>query len=420
MSDVNNFPIISERGEDHPKIVFFNRFFWPDHSATSQILTDLAIHLSRQGRDVSVVTSRLSYDDPRNKLPTFEYLEGVAIYRVATTAFGRKNMLGRAIDYLSFYITASILAYQLAQPGSIFVVKTDPPLISIPLSLIARIRRVKIVNWLQDLYPELAQILGVTALGGTGGRLLQRLRNWSLINAHMNVAIGEKMASRLLTSGVHASRITVVHNWTDDHAIQPWPVGANQLRSNWGIKADQFIVGYSGNLGRAHDAMTVLNAARELHQSGHSWISFLFIGGGFQTSMVAKFASDHGLTNIIFKPYQDRSLLPQSLSVADVHWITLKPELEGLIVPSKLYSAAASGRPLLFVGEKEGQIGSMLSSYGSGITVTPGENVKLVEAILSLASDPEKCAEMGARARKMIDDKYTMNNALEKWLKLLN
>ena len=112
------------------RIIFLNRFFFPDHSATSQILTDLAFHLAGCGIDVRVVTSQQRYDDPNAYLPETESIGRVAIYRISTTRFGRSALIGRGFDYLSFYSSAcrSVLAW--AKPGDVLVAKTDPPLLS--------------------------------------------------------------------------------------------------------------------------------------------------------------------------------------------------------------------------------------------------------------------------------------------------
>jgi hypothetical protein len=84
------------------RIVFLNRFFFPDHSATSQILTDLAFCLADAGREVHVVTSQQKYDEPKVRLPGRENARGGHIHRVATTRFGGSTLVGRGIDYLSF------------------------------------------------------------------------------------------------------------------------------------------------------------------------------------------------------------------------------------------------------------------------------------------------------------------------------
>src|SRR5262249_51843770 len=149
--------------------IFLNRFFFPDHSATSQILSDLAFHLAEAGRDVHVITSRQQYDNPHAVLPEAETIRGVRVHRIATTRFGRKHLPGRALDYLSFYASLQSVLRELATPGTIIVAKTDPPLLSIPAMIVARRKRAQLINWLQDIYPEIASLLGVPYAGGPIG-----------------------------------------------------------------------------------------------------------------------------------------------------------------------------------------------------------------------------------------------------------
>jgi colanic acid biosynthesis glycosyl transferase WcaI len=89
------------------KLIFLNRFFHPDHSATSQMLSDLAFALARRGRSVAVITSRQRYDAPMDTLPARESIDGVAVYRVWTSRFGRRSLLGRGLDYATFYLSAT-------------------------------------------------------------------------------------------------------------------------------------------------------------------------------------------------------------------------------------------------------------------------------------------------------------------------
>ena len=85
------------------RLIFVNRFFFPDHSATSQILSDLTFHLAAAGHEVHVLASRQIYDEPDADLPPYEAINGVNVHRVASTRFGRTALPGRALDYLSFY-----------------------------------------------------------------------------------------------------------------------------------------------------------------------------------------------------------------------------------------------------------------------------------------------------------------------------
>src|ERR1700678_911145 len=107
------------------RIWFVNRFFYPDHSATSQILSDLALHLARQGRKIGVIASRGVYEDATVVLPAFEEYEGIAVHRVSRARFGRSHLLGRASDYIGMYAAFAAATARLAQRGDRIVVKTD-------------------------------------------------------------------------------------------------------------------------------------------------------------------------------------------------------------------------------------------------------------------------------------------------------
>ncbi len=125
-----------------PQNIFVNRFFYPDHSATSQILSDLAFHLARCGTQVSVITSRGLYDEPKADLPPFEIIGDVAIYRVYRPRFGRRSLAGSAIDYLAMYQRFAAAAWRLSQPGDCLIAKTDPRLLSVALSPVARAKKI--------------------------------------------------------------------------------------------------------------------------------------------------------------------------------------------------------------------------------------------------------------------------------------
>ena len=71
------------------RLFFLNRYFFPDHSATSQILSQLAFHLTESGHDVHVITSRQLYNDPTARLPAEETDRGVKIHRLVGTHLGR-------------------------------------------------------------------------------------------------------------------------------------------------------------------------------------------------------------------------------------------------------------------------------------------------------------------------------------------
>jgi colanic acid biosynthesis glycosyl transferase WcaI len=407
----------SANGKAMPRVIFLNRFFYPDHSATSRMVSSLAFALAESGKEVHVITSRQLYDSADAGLPTSEVFRGVHIHRVDTTQFGRTKLVGRALDYLSFYLSSWRRVVSVANRGDIIVAKTDPPMISLVGMLAAKQRAAHLVNWLQDIYPETAIQFGVPFLIGPLRPLLFYLRNISLRGAKANVVIGELAAKIILLQGLRPDRVNIIHNWSDDEGIAPIGKEDNFLRDTWGLR-DKFVVGYSGNLGRTHEFHTVLEASERLRHNHH--IVFLFIGGGHHLDELAHLVKQRGLSQTYrFVPYQDDATLKYSLGVPDVHWISLRPEFEGLIVPSKFYGIAAAGRPMIAITAKDGELARLIEQHQCGLVVEPGNVGALEKALVLLSADNQLCTTMGTRARTMLDAHFTRRRAFELWRRLL-
>jgi colanic acid biosynthesis glycosyl transferase WcaI len=399
------------------RVIFVNRYFFPDHSATSQILSDLTFHLAAIGHEVHVITSRQRYDDPRAALPESENVNGAQVHRVASSRFGRAALSGRALDYLSFYRSVRRQLDTVARPGDMVIAKTDPPLLSLVLESTARNRGTYLVNWLQDIYPETAAVLGVPLIRGPALALLRGLRNRSLRKTDATVVVGDLMARRIKGFGVPAARVHVIANWCDDETIRPAAGTDNPLREAWHLSG-KFVIGHSGNLGRAHDYETVLGAAERLRNEPR--IVFLMIGGGKHFEELAKAVKARGLENSFrFRPYQERAMLPHSLDVADAHWLSLHPALEGLIVPSKFYAIAAAGKPMLMIGDSEGEIGRLIRQHRCGTIIAPEDVATLTDTLRRWSGGSEAIIEMGGQARQMLDAQFTRRRALDQWSRLL-
>ena len=308
----------------HPsprRVIFLNRFFYPDHAPTGELLSDLAFELAAQGCRVTVITSRLLYDGPTATLLPRERINGVEVWRVWTSKRGRQRLIGRSLDYATFYIAAAWRMWRLARSGDILVAMTDPPLLSVMVAPIAWLRGAHLVNWLQDIFPEVAEALNVGgSLGRVAFRLMRPFRNWSLRAAQTNVVVGEGMATRLREQGIPSERIRVIPNWSDGTRILPIPVAQNKLRKSWALNS-RFIVGYAGNLGRAHDTATILDAMTLLQQQAVASradavarkITFVFVGGGAQRARLERQVLQQRLPNVRLYPYQPRERLAETL-----------------------------------------------------------------------------------------------------------
>jgi glycosyltransferase involved in cell wall biosynthesis len=395
-----------------PRLIFINRYFHPDQSATSRLLSDLAFALATEGHDILILTSRQRYDDPDARLPSSEVRGRVEVHRLAGTRFGRRKLLGRSIDYLSFYLAMAAALLKLARAGDTIVPMTDPPLLGLLAGPIAWLKGCRIINWLQDLYPEVALAVGTPFLRPIVTKVIQAFRDRSLRAADCNVVIATAMAERVSNLGVKNQRIRVIHNWVDDHAIAPIPAHENPLRKQWGLE-DKFVVGYSGNLGRVHDIETILLASAELVDCH---IVFLCIGGGVQYDALRRAVEQQRLTQLFrFMPYQSETDLPYSLSVADVHWLSHKPEFEGLLFPSKFYGIAAAGRPIIAITSRESELAKLVLEYQCGLAIEQGDGKNLAYELKRLRAAPDMCSAMGTQARAMLMARFTRAQAINAW-----
>jgi glycosyltransferase involved in cell wall biosynthesis len=390
--------------------VFINRFYRPDQSATSQLCGELAEHLASTGMMVAVITSRLCHDNPRADLPACDTLSGVAVHRVWSTRFGRAGLVGRAMDYLSFYVSATLCMLRLARNDTVLVAMTDPPLTSVPAACVARYRKAHLVNWLQDYFPEVAQRLGVLDSGALNA-VLRRLRNWSLDCASHNVVIGDRM--RAMVADATGRAADVIPNWALEEGAA---MDASKLRAQWGL-GGRFVVGYSGNLGRAHQLGAVIDAATQL--SDESKVAFLFVGDGAQRAQLEQRARELGLRNVIFQPFQPRERLRESLSVPDIHLVSLDARLEGLIVPSKFVGVIALGKPVIWLGDAQGELGSMVRHSGCGVVVAVDDAAQLAAHVRALAHDVQRLAAMGGQAAALWRERFRREQALKSWHSLI-
>ena len=395
------------------RVLAINQFYAPDVSAGSQLLTELAEGLVRRGDEVGVVAGRGSYLGG-GLLPARQIIHGVEVNRAWVTSFGKRLLVGRLSDYLSFYVTSIFGAVRQTRPDVILAV-TTPPMIGAAAAIVARMRGVPLVTWVQDVYPEVAIAFDVMREGSAVSRGFSALQKLTHHESARIVAISDGMAARLVAQGALLDRIRVIPNWADGELIRPRAGLENDFRRSNEL-TDKFVVMYSGNLGVAHDFDTLIRAARILEDT-HDNVVFTFVGDGNRRKETEELA--RGARNVRFLPYQPREVLGQSLSAADAHLISLRPGLEGLVVPSKVHGAMACGRPILYIGPRDCDVGRLVRENDIGWSGVSGDAEGLAAAIRLLVDDPARVTAQGARARQLFEAEYDRERALTRWSALL-
>ena len=402
------------------RLLFINRFFHPDESATALMLTDLVEGLSPLSIDMHVITAAAAYT-PGGDASLDTFLAGkVGVTRLPSLPFSHGSLAGRALNFLAFYCCLIVVGLAQLRRGDIVICLTDPPMVGIAAALLARVKGARLVHWVQDIYPETATRLGFGSSANLAIRLTMRLRDWAWRSAYKNVVIGERMAKLLRSRGVSPTQIKVIQNWADDDALLPLAPNDNLIRERWGFDETHIVVGYSGNLGRAHDAATMLDAAAILAEEHSKTIRFLFIGGGAKHALLEATESDDRVAPLVERrPYRPRAELRHSLSVPDIHWLSLEPELEGLIVPSKFYGAAAVGRPIIFIGDTRGEVARLIGEAGCGASFAKGDAKGVANFISQLAGDEGMRRALGRNARAYCVRMLSKADRLHDWRTLV-
>ena len=375
-------------------IVFFNRSYWPDVTATGQLLTELAEDLvGHHGCEVTVVAGYPVRGAGR--LPAKESRNGVSIIRAAGTTFDPSRFAGRVANYLSYFASACAAALTLRRPD-VVIALTDPPIVGLAALLAARRAAARFVFLCQDVFPEVARLLE-DFHNEAMNAALDRVNRFLLRRADAVIAIGETMRRRLIDEkGAKPETVAVIHNWADCALLRP-DVDAQAFARTHGLSG-RFVVMHAGNIGLSQNLDIVLAAAEELRD--HDAIRFVFIGDGARRAALELAARNRGLDNILFLPYQPRGDMSSSYAAADVFLISLKEGLAGYIVPSKLYSILAAGKPYVAAVEAASEVAEITNRYGCGVVVAPGDGKELAVRILGLYGDPSMLIRLGQRARQ--------------------
>ena len=411
---------VTDGDEVRPKtrrhsVLFLNRSYWPDVEATGQLLTSLCEGLT-QDFEVGVLAGRPNSIVNNLDVGNWSNLterSGVHIHRVAHTNFPKRNLVGKAFNFLSFAHASHSALRTIAAPD-VVVFETDPFLLAFAANRLQKRTNCRMIGYLQDIYPDVA-----VALGKVGNNWAVRKLRSALFDIYRRcdrmVVLSQDMADLLTDEGVAAERISIVPNWADTHRIAPVP-GLSRFRKQHSL-GDRFIAMYSGNLGLTQRLEEFVLAAT--HLMDRPDILFCFVGRGSQESSLLRLVKANGLTNVQFFDYQPQNELTHSLTAANLHLVPLTKELSRCLMPSKLYGILAAGRPYLTNAPVGSELHGISTTHKVGLTVEPGSVQAIVNHILWAADHPAELEIMGHNARQLAESEYTQQHSITKFRNLL-
>jgi glycosyltransferase involved in cell wall biosynthesis len=392
------------------RVLLLNLYYPPDTSATAKMAQTVVAALAER-HDVTFLCGRPSYD-PTERRPwrlfQSEQSGRVHIVRAGSTDYPRTQMKKRVFNYLSYVFLAVPRALFL--PCDVVLAMTDPPFEGIVGAFVALLKGKPYVYNIRDLYPDMA-VGGSIVKPGLLARVWERLHRWALRRATRVVVLGEDMRHRILAKGVDPSAVVVVR---DGAEIAPTDAPAPDSGVIRAIRGNfRFVLLHAGNLGFYGAWDTLLTGAASLAADG---IGLVFVGDGAQRVRLETAAAN--TPNVRFLPFFPGNKVSSVLAAADVHIITVKRGLEGVVVPSKMYGILAAGKPIVAVAPRECDVVSLGEAKGFSIFADPDDPAGFAQLVRQLSQNPAQLNEMAVAALAAAPE-YERSSELHKLLNIV-
>ena len=384
-------------------IIIISELYYPEQNATGYILTGIAEGLAEKD-SVNVLCAQPCYNQRGIKAPKLEERNGVAIRRCWSTTCDPKQIWGRLLNFTTTSLSVGWRALFSIKRGDKVLVVTNPPLLPFFVRVVCWLKGAKFVLLVHDVYPDVFVPLGLMKSSHPLYRMLSWVNGKLYASADRVVALGRDMARLVEEKSQGGAHVSVIPNWGDVNVITPMPKTENALLQKLNL-TDKFVVHYSGNHGRTHDLLSIIEAAKLLEDERD--VHFLFIGEGSGKAEVVARAAELELENVTFCTFVDRAELNTSLNAADVSVLAFKKGMAGISVPSRLYNLMAAGKPILGVVDNNSEVADVIREAKLGVAVSPESPRHLAEQIISLKNDGDLRVKMAENSRKEAVSKYS-------------
>lgn len=384
------------------ELIIVTEHFAPSSGATAQLINDLADDLHDKGVHLRILTS--THGSSHHAYPIHRFSDS------SHTSVGIFRKLSHGIRF--FLGSLKWLLCKNNANNSLLIV-SNPPFIGLIGILVRLLRGTRYIFLYQDIFPRSAILTGILPARGPLAKLWHLFLLWTLRLSEATVVLSQSMISRC-SKEYGQSNIQCISNWPVLLTQEP-SRRENKLSQEWGLSSS-FTVQYSGNFGRLHDIMTILEASRIL---SYTDIKFLFIGDGAKRGQILQYRDYFNLHNLLLKPFQSRELLSLSLATSDLSIVSLIPGAEDTVSPSKLYGILASARPILLISNLESELAQLIKRYSCGFVLEQGDVLGLADVILESSKNPGLLQSMGENSRQCYLDLFTRSKSSSEYYSLL-
>lgn len=395
------------------RVLVLSQYFWPESFRINEVVDSLR----GQGCEVTVLTGQPNY--PQGKV--FEgyraggcsvqrHDSGYTIYRVPLIPRGRARAVGLVANYLSFVMSACVLAPWLLRKQHfdlVFVYAPSPIIQAVPAVWLAFFKRAKLVTWVQDLWPQSLEVTGFVRNPRLLGMVAVLVR-W----------IYRRCDSLLVSSPAFLATVKAMAGKTPVHYHpNPGELAFDQtaLQSPPAlVLAPGFNVVFAGNLGTVQSLDMVLDAAELLQP--HADVRIVLVGSGSRSDWLQQEIIRRRLRNVQLPGRFVPEAMPAILAQASALLVSLvRSPIMSQTVPSKIQAYLAAGKPV--IASLDGEGARVIEASGAGVACPAEDACGLAQAVLRLkASSDSELQRMGRSGRNYYKEHFDPAVLAEKLL----
>ncbi len=425
-----------KQSQNKPHILIYAHYYHPDVASTGQILKELAEGLLSKFR-VTVLCVVPSYKGTVDEAYLsqkyyYEELNGVRIIRVRVPPFDKTVRSSRVKNIVAYFFRAMWATLKVPDVDYVYSI-SQPPILGGLLGCYGKIfRNARFIYNIQDFNPE--QIIATDySTNQAILKLMALLDKHSCMAADKVIIVGRDMVGTLQKRFINAKgklsgrmpAYAFINNWIDEKEIYPLPLShprVKAFRREYGLEG-KYVIMYSGNLGLYYDLENILPRLATFPKGTKTAdgreVVFAFVGDGSIKHRLEAVKEKRKMENVVFIPYQDKADLLYSLNAADAHWCVSAKGIKGVSVPSKLYGAIATARPILAVLEEGAEARLIVEETGCGLLSSPCDYAAMeanLRVLLQMAGSEQERA-MGQRGRDYLVKHLTKDVSIAKYAK---
>lgn len=397
------------------RIWIVSEVFYPEEVATGYIMTEIACALAADC-EVHVICGPESYEREKKQVD-YAKIEGITIHRITSFNFNKNKLLPRLLRFIGISLGMFFIGWRkIKRSDNVFIV-TNPATV-IPLyALLRKIKKFRLYILVHDVFPENLVTGKMLKEQNLLYKLLKRIFDKSYKRADHLAVLGRDMRAVMLDkTALSPEKVTIIPNWADLEQVTEMPYETNEVVAQYHLQ-DKIVIQYAGNHGRLQHLPEFLELVSKVTNEN---LHFVFIGDGAVKQQMKDYAEQHQLKQVSFWEPFSRKEQNTYLNACHIGLVSLSDELFGLGVPSKSYNILATGRPILFMGNRKTEIALTLEEHQCGFVFGHAQKEETIALLNSLSPDKLPLLKtMGQRGKQLAQTQYAKTAVLEQFRKLL-